>query len=202
MKNDRRCESCQAQAADKTAIWIKVQRTTRELVVSDWSRNSDSRSYSNNISKGVVENPMNPQPLAAGLKIGSSYPLVHLFTADVLQPAVQVLDTLNDILHLVLIFGFNLAGLADGDVDSKLDSTQGVAQPAGGGVRLGGEANPVLTGVGSREVEATGVAVTLGNNAVVIVEGLLNGDEHLHVVVDGVGPGLGIDDLALETTCL
>jgi hypothetical protein len=50
-------------------------------------------------------------------------------------------------------------------------------------------------------MEATGVAVTLRNNAVVIVEGLLNGDEHLHVMVDGVGSGLGIDDLALETTC-
>lgn len=200
MKNDLRCESCQAQAADKTAIWIRVQRTTRELVVSDWSRNSDSRSYSTSVSKCVTKTLMSLHP-KAGLKIGSSYPLVHLFTADVLQPAVQVLHTLNDILHLVLVLGFDLAGLANGNVDGELDSAQGVAQPAGGGVRLGCEANPVLTGVGSREMEATGVAVTLRNNAVVIVEGLLNGDEHLHVMVDGVGSGLGIDDLALETTC-
>lgn len=133
-------------------------------------------------------------------EFGFTFPLVNLLATNILEPAVQVLDTLDDILHLVLVLGFDLAGLSNGNVNSELHSTGGVAQPGRGGVRLGREADSVLTSVGSREVEATGVAVTLGYNAVVVVEGLLDGDEHLHVVVDVVGSGLGIDDLALIAT--
>jgi hypothetical protein len=44
MKKDRRCESCQAQVMPRTTSCIIVHRTTRELVDSDWSRNSASRS--------------------------------------------------------------------------------------------------------------------------------------------------------------
>lgn len=43
-KNARRCVSCHAQVTPRTASWISVHRTTRELVLSDWSRNSASRS--------------------------------------------------------------------------------------------------------------------------------------------------------------
>lgn len=44
MKKDRRCDSCQAQVMPRTTSWMTIQRTTRELVVSDWSLNSASRS--------------------------------------------------------------------------------------------------------------------------------------------------------------
>jgi hypothetical protein len=44
MKNARKCESCHAQVTPRTTSWIMVQRTTRAFVVSDWSRNSASRS--------------------------------------------------------------------------------------------------------------------------------------------------------------
>jgi hypothetical protein len=44
MKKDRRCDSCQAHVMPKTTSWMRVQRTTRALVDSDWSRNSASRS--------------------------------------------------------------------------------------------------------------------------------------------------------------
>jgi hypothetical protein len=50
-------------------------------------------------------------------------------------------------------------------------------------------------------MEAARVAVALGNNSVVIVEGLFNGDEHLHVVVDCVGVGLRLEDMCLEAAC-
>lgn len=35
MKKDRRCDNCHAQVTERTANWIKVHRTTRELVASD-----------------------------------------------------------------------------------------------------------------------------------------------------------------------
>lgn len=44
MKKDRRWESCHAQVAPRTMSWMTIHRTTRELVVSDWSRNSASLS--------------------------------------------------------------------------------------------------------------------------------------------------------------
>jgi hypothetical protein len=50
-------------------------------------------------------------------------------------------------------------------------------------------------------VEAAGMAVALGDNSVVIIEGLLDGDENLHVVVDCVGVGLWLDDMCLEAAC-
>lgn len=44
MKKDRRWDSCQAQVTPSTTSWIRIHRTTRALVLSDWSRNSASRS--------------------------------------------------------------------------------------------------------------------------------------------------------------
>jgi hypothetical protein len=132
--------------------------------------------------------------------VANSYPLIHLFATDVVQPAVQVLDTLDNILHLILILGLDLASLANGKVDSDLDGAPGGAQPVGGSISLGCEADFVLAGVGGREVEAARVAVTLGHNAVVVVEGLFDGDEDMHVVVDRVSTGLRIENFGLKTT--
>lgn len=135
------------------------------------------------------------------LDLGITYPLVHLLTADIVQPAVQILDPLHNVLHLILVFGLDLAGLTNGNVNADLDSTQRRRHEAGGGIGLRREADSVLAGVGSGEMEAARVAVALGNNSVVIVEGLFNGDEHLHVVVDCVGVGLRLEDMCLEAAC-
>lgn len=59
----------------------------------------------------------------------------------------------------------------------------------------------MLTRVGSREGEAAGVGVALGDDTVVIIEGFVDGDEHLDVGVDGVGVGLGIGDFGFEVSC-
>lgn len=130
---------------------------------------------------------------------GNPYPLVHLFTTDIVQPAVQILDTLHDILDFVLILSLNLAGLTNGKVDGELDGAQRVGQPAGGGIRFRCEADSVLARIRGGEMEATRVAVPLGHDAVIIVEGLLDGDVHLQAMVDRVGAALGVDDFRLET---
>jgi hypothetical protein len=44
MKKARRCDSCHTHVTPRTTSWMMVQRTTRAFVVSDWSRNSASRS--------------------------------------------------------------------------------------------------------------------------------------------------------------
>ena len=120
-----------------------------------------------------------------------------------MQPAVQIPDTVYDILHLVLVLGLDLAGLANNEIQVELDGTLGIGQPAASrGFGVGHEADAVLAGVGGREGEAAGVVLALGHDAVVIVEGLLDGDGHLQVVVDRVGVGLGVDDLGFELACL
>jgi hypothetical protein len=118
------------------------------------------------------------------------------------QPAVQILDPLHDILDFVLILSLNLAGLTNSKVDGELDGAQRVGQPAGGGIRFRCEADSVLARIRGGEMEATRVAVPFGHDAVVIVEGLLDGDVHLQVMVDRVGAALGVDDFRLETAYL
>lgn len=119
-----------------------------------------------------------------------------------MQTAVQILDSLNDVLHFILVLGLNLAGLTNGNVDSELDSSSGGGQPTGGGICLRCEADFVLARIGSREVEPARVAVPLRHNAVVIVEGLINGDLHLDAVIDRIGAGLRVDNFGLIATCL
>ena len=51
-------------------------------------------------------------------------------------------------------------------------------------------------------MKTTRVAVPLGHDAVVIVKGLVDGDEHLQVMVDQVAAALGVDDFRLETAYL
>lgn len=68
--------------------------------------------------------------LAIDWIFGNPYPLVHLLTTNILQPAVQILDSLNDILDFVLVLSLDLAGLTNGKVDGDLDGAWGVGQPA------------------------------------------------------------------------
>lgn len=134
--------------------------------------------------------------------MGNPYPLVYLLTTDIVQSAVHILDPLHDILDFVLVLRLNLAGLTNGKVDSDLDGAQRVGQPAGGGVRFRCEADSVLAGIRGGEVEATRMAIPLGYDAVVIVEGLLDSDVHLQVMVDGVDAALGVQDFSFETAYL
>ena len=104
----------------------------------------------------------------------------HLFPTNILQPSIQILNLLHNILHLVLIFRLDLARLTDSHVQGDLDGAgRGTAQPAAadGGVGLGSDADLVQTGVGGGEGEAAGVAVALGDDAVVVVEGFVDGYE-------------------------
>lgn len=133
---------------------------------------------------------------------GKTYSLVDLLATNVMQPAVQITNALHNILHLILVLCLNLARLANGNVQSHPDGALGIGQPAaGGGVGVSREAKTVLAGVGGRESKAAGVALALGYDAVVVVEGLVNGDEHLQVRVDCVAVGVWVDDLSLELAC-
>lgn len=119
-----------------------------------------------------------------------------------MQPVVQIADPLDNVLHLVLVFRLDLASLADCNVQGHPNGALGTGQPATcRGIGVGHEADAMLAGIGSREGEAAGVIITFVHNAMVIVEGLFDGDLHLEVVVDRVGVGLGVDDLGLKSAC-
>lgn len=115
---------------------------------------------------------------------------------------VEILDPLHNVLDFVLVLGLNVASLTNGKVDDDLDGARGIGQPAGASIRLRCEADFVLAAIRGGEMEATRVAFPLGHNAVVIVEGLVDGDEHLQGVVDRVGAGLGVNNFRLETAYL
>lgn len=119
-----------------------------------------------------------------------------------MQSAVQITDALHNIFHLILVLRLNLACLANGNIQSHPDGALGIGQPAAGcSVGVSREAKTVLTGVGGRESEAAGVALALGHDAVVVVECLVDGDEHLQVRVDCIAVGVWVDDLSLELPC-
>lgn len=119
-----------------------------------------------------------------------------------MQTAIQITHTLDDILHLILILSLDLARLANGNVQVDPDGGLAAGHPARGrDVGFGQEADTVLAGVCGREGEAAGVVFALVNDAVVIVEGLVDGDLDLEVVVDRVGVGVRVDDFGGELAC-
>lgn len=121
-----------------------------------------------------------------------------------MQPSVQVLDLLHNILHLALVLRLNLARLANGNVKRNPDRIRRTTgEPASGHMAaIGSQTDLVLTSVGGREGEAARVTVALGNDPVVIVEGLVDGDEHLHVGINGVRvAGLRVGDFGFEVAC-
>lgn len=119
-----------------------------------------------------------------------------------MQAAVEITHTLHDILHFVLVLGLDLARLANGNVQGELNGALAAGHPARGrDVGFGQEADPVLAGVGGGEGEAAGVVFALVHDAVVVVEGLVDGDLDLEVVVDRVGVGVGVDDFGFELAC-
>lgn len=119
-----------------------------------------------------------------------------------MQATVKVTYTLHDILNFVLVLCLDLARLANGNVQGELDGALSAGHPAGGrDVGFGHKADTVLAGVGSREGKAAGVVFALVDDSVVIVEGLVDGDLDLQVVVGRVRVGVGVDDLGLELAC-
>lgn len=121
-----------------------------------------------------------------------------------MQPSVQVLDLLHNILHLALVLRLNLARLANSNVKRNPDRIRRTTrEPASGHMAaIGSQTDLVLTSVGGGEGEAAGVAIALGDDPVVIVEGLVDGDEHLHVGIDGVRvAGLWVGDFGFEVAC-
>ena len=109
-----------------------------------------------------------------------TYPLEDLLPPNILQPAIQVPHLLHNILDLALIRTLDLARLADREVQLELDAAcrLSVRQPAavGRGAR-GCEAEPVLARVCGREGEAALGGAALRDDAVVVVEDLLDGYE-------------------------
>lgn len=121
-----------------------------------------------------------------------------------MQPSVQIFDLLHNILHLALVLRLDLARLANGYVKRNPDRIRRTTgEPASGHMAaIGSQTDLVLTSVGGGEGEAAGVTVALGNDSVVIVEGLVDGDEHLHVGIGGVRvAGLRVGDFSFEVAC-
>ena len=105
-----------------------------------------------------------------------TYTLEHLLPLDIVQPRIEVLDTVANRLELILVRALNLVGLADDEVEGQADAAVGAAggEPAaaagGGGW---GEAQLVVARFGGGEVEFAGGRALLGENSVIVVENLL-----------------------------
>ena len=129
------------------------------------------------------------------------YPLEHLLPTNIVQPTIQVLDLLHNILHLPLILQLNVACLANRHVQRHPDRLRSTRQPAPGRTApLGSQTDLMLTSISGGEREAARVAVTLGDDAVVIVEDLVDGNEHPHVLVDGIRVRF-VDNFGLVVSC-
>lgn len=118
-----------------------------------------------------------------------------------MQPSVQILDLLHNVLHLALVLRFNLARLANGHIKRHPDRIRRTAgKPASGHMAaIRSQTDLVLTRVGGREGKTARVAIALGNDPVVVVECLVDCDEHLHVGIDGVRvAGLRVGDFGFE----
>lgn len=98
----------------------------------------------------------------------------YLLPLDILQPRVQVLDSLDNIGNLILILALDLARLSDGQVKMELDISGIAREPAMivAGMRCP-KAETVLTGVAGSEGETAGRRTLLVHDSVVIVKNFL-----------------------------
>jgi len=118
--------------------------------------------------------------LADVSELGLALSLEDLLALDVLQARVQVADLLDHVLDLVLVRALDLGGVADGHVEFEFDAAdlRAVEEEARGCGHVGGrEAEAVVAGVGGREDKFAAGGGALGHDAVVIVEGFVDGDE-------------------------
>ena len=113
-------------------------------------------------------------------KLRLPLPLKDLLAPHILQPRIQILHLLHHLAHLVLVRALDLARFADDHVELEADAADLVAaeEVAGEGGDVGrGEAEAVVAGVGGGEGEFAGAGAALRDDAVVVVEGFVDGDE-------------------------
>jgi hypothetical protein len=135
----------------------------------------------------TVSNPKRP-----------TYTLENLLSADILKTSAEILHALNNIRKLVLIPALNGGSLSDGEVEVESDTVGVGREPSGIRLVRGPETDTVLAGIGSSEGKATLVGTLLVHDTMVIVEGLVNGNQERELVVFAVGVGLGLPLLGLE----
>ena len=123
MKNALRCESCHAQVTPNTTSCTSVHLTTLALVLSDWSRNSASRSYSN---APEISSHNERAVRTLGRLKSSTYALENLLPPYILQPPIQLLYLPYDVLDFALVRALNLARLANCKVHGQLQASQGL----------------------------------------------------------------------------
>lgn len=131
-----------------------------------------------------------------------AYPLENLLSPDIVQSPVEILDLLHDILHLALVFRFDLACLTNGDIQREADRVRPVQPAPRRSAAVRRQTDLVLPRVGSREREPATMRVALGDDAVVVVEGLIDGNQHLDVGVDVKRVQLVVDNLRLVVAYL
>jgi hypothetical protein len=118
--------------------------------------------------------------LADVSELGLALSLENLLALDVLQAGVQVADLLDHVLDLVLVRALDFGGVADCHIELEFDPAglRAVEEEARGcGHVSGREAETVVAGVGGCEDEFAAGGGALGDDAVVVVEGFVNGYE-------------------------
>lgn len=158
-------------------------RVRRLRLISELGFSFLSNKHNNNISH---------TPLSVKITHAGAYPLEDLLPSDILQSGIEVLDLLHDILDLALVRTLDGAGLADREVEVQLDASDRMASAQPTACRRsgrGGEADFVVTRVRGAEREATSAGTPLRNDAVVVVECLVDGygDADVGVGREGVG---------------
>lgn len=128
------------------------------------------------------------------MNVRCTYPLKHLLPPNILQSSIQILNLAHNILHLPLILTFNLARLPDRhvEIDANAAGRSTVQPPASGNMRVRGETDLVQARVGGGKSEAAGVTVALVDDAVVVVEGFVDGDLHAQAGIGAVHVCLGV----------
>jgi hypothetical protein len=124
-----------------------------------------------------------------------SYTLEHLLAADVLQSAIEILEPLNNIGNLSLVFTLELARRTDGNVQRQFHRRRATRKPAATAVVVQQEADLVLPGVRCRERQASFKARPLRNNLMVVVEHLIDRDLNVKACVRTVETGLRVQHL-------
>jgi len=112
-------------------------------------------------------------------KLRLPLPLKDLLSPDVLQARVDVPHFGHHLAHLPFIAALDGRGLADGHVELEFDAAHAAAgeeEPGGRGDVGRGEAEAVVARVRGREGEFACAGAALRDDAVVVVEGFVDGD--------------------------
>jgi len=190
MKLDTR-RTCQYRALVSTSFFIKllISSFLRKLLLNEESPEIAQLPRARNTQHRQLQKrpPNNPSinTLANIPKLRLTLTLEDLLALHVLQARVQVSHLLDHVLDLVLVRALDLRSVADGHVELELDAAglRAVEEEAGGRGHVGGrEAEAVVAGVGGGEDEFAAGLGALGDDAVVVVEGFVDGYEDTLVV--------------------